>query len=135
MSGQRILHVALADDWEGCLRFGEYDVATLATSFDDTGYIHASTSTHLPAVLDHPYGHVRLPLLLIVLDEQALTNTGIGVTWHTTGNGERVPRILAPFSMESPIVVATISLDRQNDCWLMPDLSGLSARVHAPTSL
>jgi uncharacterized protein (DUF952 family) len=72
--GQRIMHVALADDWEGCLRFGEYDVATLVTPFDDTGYIHAATAAQLPAVLDGPYAHVKMPLLLIVLDEQALTD-------------------------------------------------------------
>ncbi|OQM77950.1 DUF952 domain-containing protein [Rhodococcus sp. 66b] len=85
MSGPRIVHVALADDWEGCRRFGEYDVATVATSFDDIGYIHASTRTHLPAVLERPYGQVKLPLLLIVLDEQSLAAAGIDTAGAPTG--------------------------------------------------
>jgi uncharacterized protein (DUF952 family) len=132
MGEQRIMHVALADDWEGCLRFGEYDVSTLATPFDATGYIHATTSTQLPAVLEQIYGHVTLPLLLVVLDERALTDAGICVTWHDTGDEERVPRILGSFPMEAPIVVATISLERRDNRWITPDLSRLSVRTHAP---
>ncbi|MFC9553979.1 DUF952 domain-containing protein [Rhodococcus sp. NPDC056960] len=134
MGEQRIMHVALADDWEGCLRFGEYDVSTLATPFDDTGHIHATTRARLPGVLDRIYGHLTLPLLLVVLDERALTDAGIGVTWHPTGSGERVPRILGPFPMEAPIVVMTIPLERQDNHWIAPDLSSLSVRNHAPAS-
>lgn len=132
--GQRIMHVALADDWEGCLRFGEYDVATLVTPFDDIGYIHAATAAQLPAVLARPYAHVRMPLLLIVLDEQALTDAGIDVTWPPTDSGDRAPRITSPFPMEAPIVITTIALERRDNRWIIPDLSNLSVRDHAPAS-
>ena len=133
--GQQILHVALADDWEGCLRFGEYDVATLVTPFDDTGYIHATTAARLPAVLAHPYAHVRAPLLLIVLDEQALIDAGIDVTWHTTGSGDRVPRIHAPFPMEPPIVTATIPIEHRDNRWIAPELSNPTGHHHASAAL
>lgn len=135
MSGPRIVHVALADDWEGCRRFGEYDVATVATSFDDIGYIHASTSMHLPAVLERPYGQVKLPLLLIVLDEQSLASAGIDISWRTDGSAQLTPRILSPFPMEAPIVVEAIELDYQDGGWVPPNLAGFAVREDAPAAL
>ena len=42
-----IFHIALADDWEGAQRFGEYEGSTRATTLDQVGFIHAATAADL----------------------------------------------------------------------------------------
>ena len=135
MSGQRLLHVAIADDWEACQRFGEYDVSTHATSLESAGFIHAATLPQLPAVLRDVYGDVALPLVLAVIDEEALASSGVEVSWEspaTRPGGDLVPRIKGPVPMDADTVVAEIVLERHDGQWEVPDLAGLSVRVSAP---
>jgi hypothetical protein len=52
MNGPRLVHVALADDWEGCRRFGEYDVSTqnmdLPDFMDGSQIVLRVRPQHLP---------------------------------------------------------------------------------------
>ncbi|MGC0362590.1 hypothetical protein ABH922_000574 [Rhodococcus sp. 27YEA15] len=128
MSGQRLIHVAIADDWEGCKRFGEYEVSTRGISYDDAGFIRAATADSLPAALDHVFGDLTLPLIVAVLDEDALTAAGVDIEW---GTGK--PRITGPLPMDSETVVAELPLDRGAEPWRVPDLSGYSVRRSSPT--
>lgn len=136
MSGQRLVHVALADDWEACKRFGEYDVSTRGTTFDTAGFIHATTAMSLTTVLNDVYDDVSLPLLLVVIDEDALSEVGIEIQWEVPAtarqDGELVPRILGQLPMDSQTVVAELPIDRRDGEWLTPDLTNLSVRTTHP---
>lgn len=138
MSGQRLVHVAFADDWEGCKRFGEYDVSTRGTPFDSAGFIHATTASLLPSVLDDVYGDVHLPLMVVVIDEDALRDGAIDIRWEapatTRQDGQLVPRILGTVPMGAPTIAAELPIDRRGGRWLIPDLTSLSVRVTPPTT-
>ncbi|VTR75995.1 DUF952 domain-containing protein [Cellulomonas hominis] len=131
MGGMRVLHVAFHDDWEGCERFGEYDVATRRTLYETEGFIHATTSTGVAAVLRDVYGDVSEPLLLAVLDEDALAEAGAAVDWEPRPGGA-VPRTRGAVPMDRRTVVATLPLQRDAGGWAVPDLSGLAVRGSAP---
>ncbi|MFD6179145.1 MULTISPECIES: DUF952 domain-containing protein [unclassified Isoptericola] len=131
MAGRRLLHVAFSDDWEACARFGEYDVATRRTLFDDAGHIHATTAGGLPAVLHDVYGDATEALVLAVIDEDALAAQGIPVTWAPAAGGP-APRIGALLPMDRETVVALLEVGRGPDGWVVPDLSGLDVRETAP---
>ncbi|MFE4835853.1 DUF952 domain-containing protein [Arthrobacter sp. NPDC056691] len=137
MSGERLLHVAITDDWEACARFGEYDVSTRGKTIDDAGFIHAATGPQLRTVLDEVFGGLKLPLLAVVVDEDALAAAGVEVRWDASHRpGEEfaaVPRILGPIPMEEPIIVATFPLELQGDRWPALDLHGLGIRTILPT--
>ncbi|MHA7223944.1 DUF952 domain-containing protein [Arthrobacter sp. RHLT1-20] len=136
MSGERLLHVAITDDWEACARFGEYDVSTRGKTVEDTGFIHAATGAQLQTVLDEVYGGLKLPLLVVVLDEESLAAAGVQVRWDATGrSGEEfaaAPRVLGPIPMEEPVVVATFPLELEEGRWPDLDLSGLGIRSTPP---
>ncbi|MFE7405154.1 DUF952 domain-containing protein [Isoptericola sp. NPDC057559] len=131
MGGRRLLHVAFSDDWEACGRFGEYDVATRRTLFDDAGHIHATTAGGLPAVLRDVYGDATEALVLAVIDEDALADQGIPVRWEPAAGGP-APRIGAVLPMDRATVVAVLEVGRGPDGWAAPDLSGLDVRETAP---
>lgn len=61
-----IFHVALADDWEGDQRFGEYEGSTRAKTLDQVGFVHAATAGDLENVLATVYGDPRLPLVVVL---------------------------------------------------------------------
>ena len=69
MTGQRLVHVAIADDWEACKRFGEYEVSTRGISYDEAGFIRATNPDALASVLDLVFGDLTLPLVVAVIDQ------------------------------------------------------------------
>jgi uncharacterized protein (DUF952 family) len=139
MAGERLLHVAFSDDWEACERFGEYDVATRSTLFDDTGYLHATTAEGLPTVLRDVYGDASEPLVLAVIDETALTAQGITVRWAAGAGpgGTAAPRIEGTLPMDHVTVPAVLPVRRDADgCgWAAPDLDGWNVRRTPPPDL
>lgn len=136
MNGKRLLHVAIADDWEACGRFGEYEVSTRATSLDATGFIHAATGPQLATVLAEVYGDMTLPLTVVVIDEEALVGAGIEIRWvPSRRSGEHfaaVPRIMGPLPMDAPVVAALISIEPAGNRLPTPDLTGLNVRTSIP---
>lgn len=135
MGGRRVLHVAFSDDWEACQRFGEYDVATRNTLYETVGYIHATTRQGLATVLDDVYGDATEPLVLAVIDEEALADNGVPLAWEATVPGRpATPRIMGPLSMDDRTVVAVLPMPRDGDRWSAPDLSDLRVRDRAPSS-
>lgn len=138
MSTQRLLHVAIADDWEASERFGEHEVSTRRTTLEELGYLHAATAAQLGPVLEEVYGDLDLPLVLVVVDEDALSQTGVQIRWevsaHPSGRFGTVPRIMGALPMEAPVVAAEIPLHRTGHHWDVPDLSGLRVRETAPDS-
>lgn len=92
--GQRILHVAIADDWEASRNFGEYEVSTRGVGLFDDGYIRATTASGLAEVLRRRYSDLQLPLLLLVIDADALGRAGVNIVWSDPQPGAPAsPRI------------------------------------------
>lgn len=133
MVGHRVLHVAFSDDWEACQRFGEYDIATRNTLYDTLGYIHATTRQGVADVLGDVFGDASEPLVLAVIDEEALADNGVSLAWEATAPGRpATPRILGPLPMDARTIVAVLEVPRAGGRWSVPDLSDLQVRDHAP---
>ncbi|MEE2527568.1 DUF952 domain-containing protein [Pseudarthrobacter sp. J75] len=132
MGGQRLVHVSIEDDWEACARFGEYEVSTLHLTLDQVGYIHATTASKLQTVLDEIYGDIDLPLLLAVIDEDALADAGIDLKWeassHPSGKFGEVPRIIGALPMEGGVITTVLPLEKDGGRWVAPDLGGYGVR-------
>src|SRR5262245_47592839 len=126
MLEQQLLHVAIADDWEPARRFGEYEASTRGVTFDEVGYIHATTEAGLSAVLDDVYGDLDLPLVVVVVDGVALQNRGIGVERDESSDAPSSSwRILGALPMDSEIILAEVALQRIDGHWAVPDLANL----------
>jgi len=77
----RILHLALAADWDAAVRAGRYEVSTRGVSLAQEGFVHASTAEQLPGVAAAFYRDAG-PLVLLVLDVGALEAAGSPVRWE-----------------------------------------------------
>ncbi|MFZ2176836.1 MAG: DUF952 domain-containing protein, partial [Rhodococcus sp. (in: high G+C Gram-positive bacteria)] len=109
-------------------RFGEYEGSTRAHTLDQVGFIHAATAEQLEHVLATVYGDVDLPLVVAVIDQDALLDAGIDIRWDDTAQtsttpGPRAPRIMGALPMDPDIVVAQIPLEKDSGKWTVPDLA------------
>lgn len=74
-----IQHIALASEWDEAQRSGRYTTSTLGMTIEQVGYMHASFPEQVRATLTRFYSHVDAPLVLLTLDEDALTSAGLEV--------------------------------------------------------
>ena len=88
MGSERVYHVAIADDWEMSVPAGAYEAATRGTPYVDGGHIRACTAEAVQSVLDQRYADLTLPIVLVVLDAEALRRQGIAV--EVDGAGVRI---------------------------------------------
>ena len=126
MIDEPLLHVAIADDWEPARRFGEYEASTRGLTLDEVGYIHATTEPGLPVVLDDVYGDLDLPLVVVVIDGDALRAVGIEVV----ADDSAIPsltswKIMGPLPMDGDVILTEIALRRIDGRWAVPDLAAL----------
>jgi uncharacterized protein (DUF952 family) len=91
-----ILHLACRDDWDRALAAGEYRTSTLGLSLDEVGFIHASTAAQLPTVASATFAETSQPLIVLVLDDDALRSAGTVVRYEDGGDGELFPHIYGP---------------------------------------
>lgn len=96
-----LFHVAFADDWEACARFGEYSVATRGVPFDEVGAIYACEYSDIDSVLKRRYADASEPLLLVAISTAALVSEGINFTISPG------PRILEELPMTDGVIAAT----------------------------
>lgn len=135
---QRLFHISFADDWAGARRFGEYEGSTRAKTLDQVGFIHAATAEQLEHVLATVYGDVDLPLVVAVIDEDALRGAGVDIRWEEIAQssstpGTQTPRIMSALPLDPDIVVAEIPLvDKDCGKWTAPDVSGHTLGEPAP---
>ncbi|EME18255.1 MULTISPECIES: DUF952 domain-containing protein [Rhodococcus] len=128
-----IFHIALADDWEGAQRFGEYEGSTRAKTLDQVGFVHAATAGDLENVLATVYGDLRLPLVVVVVDQDALLAAGVSIRWDERnpsppGADTRVPRILGAIPLDPDIVLDVLPIDEVGGEWVVPDMSAYTLR-------
>ncbi|WGW10476.1 DUF952 domain-containing protein [Saxibacter everestensis] len=127
----RVLHLAIADDWEAAVPFGEYQVSTRNTSVDDAGFLHASTASQLPKIARYLYADVTVPLVVLVIDLPSVEAAGIEVRWEPADlaadqpDAERFPRIYAALPTDDDTVVAVLPASFSGRTFVMPDLDGL----------
>lgn len=121
MSGQRVFHVAIADDWEMSQALGSYEASTRGHALADDGFIRASTAGQLQEVLDRHYADLELPLLVVIIDPEQLAASGVPVEWPNEQSG---PHLLGPIPPgDANIVLDVRQVRRDGGRWIAP--SGL----------
>ncbi|WP_260684548.1 DUF952 domain-containing protein [Rhodococcus sp. KBS0724] len=80
------------------------------------GFIHAATAGDLEYVLATVYGDLRLPLVVVVIDQDALLAAGVSISWDERspsppGTGTRVPRILGEIPLDPDIVLDVLPIE------------------------
>lgn len=118
MSGQRVFHVAIADDWEMSQALGSYEASTRGHALADDGFIRASTADQLQEVLDDHYADLELPLLVVVIDAERLAASGVPVEWASEESG---PHLLGPIPPgDASIVLDVRRVQRDGGRWIAP---------------
>ncbi|MDQ2660782.1 MAG: DUF952 domain-containing protein [Actinomycetota bacterium] len=118
MSGSKVFHVAIADDWEMSQGLGSYEASTRGHALADDGFIRASTAGQLQGVLDDHYADLELPLLVVVIDAERLAASGVSVEWPSEGSG---PHLLGPIPPgDASIVLDVRPVRREGGRWIAP---------------
>jgi uncharacterized protein (DUF952 family) len=91
-----ILHLARVEDWSAALTSGEYRSSTLGMSLEEVGFIHSCTRDQLSGVAQRFYADVTDPLLVLVMDDEAIRESGTAVVFEDAGNGELFPHVYGP---------------------------------------
>ena len=106
-----IYHLALASDWDAALEAGEYRVSTLGRTLEQEGFLHASTSSQVRAVVDTFYAGVREPLILLTIDERRLT---VPLQWDAVlGSAEPFPHVYGPLDVAAVVLATPWLRDQQ----------------------
>lgn len=103
-----IYHVTTQHDWLSAQLSGIYNRSTKDKSFDDVGFIHASTAIQLEETKNFVYGNFAAKLVVLVLSQSKLSSAGIAVRFEEGGEGEFYPHIYAPIPVR--LIVDTIEL-------------------------
>lgn len=121
LSGQfRAFHVAIADDWEASVPFGSYEAATRGVLLGVGQPIRTTTADGVQRVLDERYADLRLPLLVIELDLNAVAEAGITVTRDAASGHVGIDGALPPG--DPTIVVRVVPVPRVDGRWVAPSL-------------
>lgn len=105
MTGRRIFHVALREDWDAAQAAGVYTTSSRGVTLAEEGFVHASTHEQLPGTLERYYADLdRAALVVLEIDPAACEAAGSPVRW------EPVPGARAPYPhVYGPVPVAAVS--------------------------
>ena len=98
VSSDLIYHVTTASEWTRAQLNGIFDRSTKGKSFEQVGFIHASTAMQLEGIKEILYGNTT----------EKLQAAGIEVRFEDGGEGEFYPHIFAPIPVR--LIVDTINL-------------------------
>ena len=107
-SSDLIYHVTTKPEWTHAQLTGTYDRSTKGKSFEDVGFIHASTAIQLEETKNFVYGNTNENLVVLVISQAALAHEGIEVRFEDGGAGEFYPHIYAPIPVR--LITDTINL-------------------------
>ncbi len=107
-SADLIFHVTTKSDWGHAQMTGIYDRSTKGKSFEEVGFIHASTSIQLEGTKNYLYGESNENLVVLVMSQSKLHAAGIEVLFEDGGAGDFYPHIYAPIPVR--LVTDTIEL-------------------------
>jgi uncharacterized protein (DUF952 family) len=91
-----IYHLAHATGWEAARVAGEYLTSSRGVTLHEVGFIHASTDEQLPGVAEAFYADDPQPLVVLSIDEGAVTD----LRWENIGDGRLFPHIYGPILPE-----------------------------------
>jgi uncharacterized protein (DUF952 family) len=107
----RILHLAREADWRAAQELGVYRVSTRGATLAQVGFIHASTPQQLPAVAESVYAGSTDPLVVLVMDDDAIRSSGVQVKHEDGGDGELYPHIYGAIRTEQVSAVLPAHFD------------------------
>jgi uncharacterized protein (DUF952 family) len=91
-----ILHLTRRSDWDSALATGSYRWSTRGRTYDDVGFVHASSRSQLPAVARFVFADERDVLCVLILDTDAITAAGTEVRYEDGGDCELYPHVYGP---------------------------------------
>lgn len=118
----RAFHVAIADDWEASVPFGSYEAATRGVLVGVGQPIRTTTADGIQQVLDTRYADLRLQLLVVELDLEAITAAGIDLVRDEASGSVGIDGPLP--SGDPTIVVRVVPVPRPEGRWVAPELDG-----------
>ena len=75
----------------------------------EVGFVHAATAAQVPGVAARYYADVTEPLVLLVLDVDALEAAGSPVRWEETPDGV-FPHVYGPVPVAAVVAVRPVRL-------------------------
>jgi uncharacterized protein (DUF952 family) len=135
----RVLHLAEVTEWEAAQTTGEYRWSTRGRTLAQEGFIHASTSTQLPGVVQRFYADVDpTDYVLLVVDIDLAETAGTTLRWEIPPGVPSAPDTVFPH-FYGPIPVTAVITAVPLTAWnppagefALPDLTGLDVAVTAP---
>lgn len=100
LAAVRILHIALAPDWERALAEGAYRTSSRGRTLEQEGFIHASTPEQVAATATRFYADAPEPLVVLVMDRDRLEAGGVPVLLEDGGAGELFPHLYAALPVD-----------------------------------
>ena len=89
-------------------------------SLGEVGFIHSSTAAQLSGVAEAFYADETRPLVVLVMDDEAIRASGVEVVFEDAGDGELFPHVYGPID---PSTVTDVRPAAFDDAW-PPDLLG-----------
>lgn len=92
-----IYHLAEAEHWAAARESGRYERSSLGLSLAEEGFIHLSTASQWPAVLERYYADHEGDLVLLTVDP-ALLDSDTELRWEAGGpaTDELFPHLYGP---------------------------------------
>lgn len=91
-----ILHVTRRSDWDAAVAAGSYRWSTKGRTYEEVGFIHASSRAQLPGVAAFVFADDVDELCVLLLETGTITAAGTEVRYEDGGNGELYPHVYGP---------------------------------------
>ncbi|CAN5587799.1 hypothetical protein BH11ACT8_BH11ACT8_08510 [soil metagenome] len=105
----RIFHIATVTDWDAARVSGRYTTSTRGRSLAEEGFIHASRGDQWQGVRERFYADVEEPLVLLVIDTEALTAPVIDEA--VPDSTETFPHIYGALNVDAVLTVTPLDHD------------------------
>ena len=109
-----IYHITSKSEWNEAEHKGIYDRSTRGKSFDEVGFIHASTLDQLPDTANFVFAGTDVELVVIELDIGTLELSGIQVVFEDGGDGQIYPHIYSTIPTDLIVGVHAVEFDGSN---------------------
>lgn len=88
-----LLHIAHRSEWEAAERTGSYPMSTRGRTYAAQGFVHASHPHQIARVAAFVHGDDPEPLVVLVIDPEAVQADGVEIHEEDGGAGELFPHI------------------------------------------
>jgi glutathione S-transferase len=105
---RRLLHLAVAAEWERARARRTYERSTIDTSLEEEGFIHCSFPDQVQATADRYY-RGRDDIVLLRIDPDRL-DPGVEVVVEAARSGERFPHVYGPIPVDAVTSVEPVPI-------------------------